>query len=172
MNLDQYKVTCKEHALRLDSNGKLLILKPTAAHHQTTEFLSKCALPDINFNKHFFRPKTLHLTKVLHETEELEIIDYKTVFAEELKKGTIEQYVGDGVIITELTYTVLEAQDVFLKRVLGELKQSLKFYSRDKHYATRFYLEDFKDSEQHKIDFTQIVLDNLKQVIQYTQDEL
>ena len=172
ITLEQYKVTCKEHAMRFDSNGKLLIFKPTAAPHQTVEFLANCPLPDITYNRHFFRPKTLHHTKVLHETDELEIIDYKVMFAEEMKRGTIEQYVGDGVIVTELNYTSIEAKEDFLKRVIKELEQSLNFYSKDKHYETRFYLDEFKDSQQHRLDFTNIILNNINQVIHYLSLEL
>lgn len=172
MNLDQYKITSKEQALRLDDKGKLLVFKPTIGDHKPVEFLTNCSLPNIDYNKHFFRPKALYKTKVLHETDELEIIDYKTMFAEEMKQGTIEQHIGDGVIITELTYAVLEDEKAFLKRVLKELEQSLTFYSKNKHYATRFYLKEYANDTQHKTDFTQIVLDNLKQVIKFVQEEL
>lgn len=172
MNLNDYKVTSKDQAIRFDNKGCLLVFKPTVGQHQTLEFLSSCSLPNIEYNKHFFRPKVLYKTKVLHETDELEIIDYKTMFAEELKQGVIEQHIGDGVIVTELTYTVLEDELSFLKRVLKELEQSLVFYSKDKHYATRFYLKEYADDVQHKLDFTQIVLENLKQVIKFVKVKL
>ena len=172
MNLDEYKVTSEGQAMRLDSKGCLLVFKPTVGQHQTLDFLSSCELPNIEYNKHYFRPKTLHKTKTLHETDQLEIIDYKTMFAEEMKKGTIEQYIGDGVIITCLNYTVLEDEKSFLKRVLKELEQSLDFYSKDKHYATRFNLKEYSDDTQHKLDFTQIVLENLKQVIKFVKVKL
>lgn len=169
MNLDEYKVTSEGQAIRLDSKGRLLVFKPTVGQHQTLDFLSSCELPNIEYNKHYFRPKTLHKTKVLHETDQLEIIDYKAMFAEEMKRGTIEQYIGDGVIITCLNYTVLEDEKVFLKRVLKELEQSLAFYSKDKHYATRFHLKEYSDNLQHKLDFTKIVLQNLEQVIKFVK---
>lgn len=172
MNLNNYKVTSKDQAMRFDSKGCLLVFKPTVGQHQTFEFLSNCVLPNIEYNKHYFRPKTLHKTKVLHVTDELEIIDYKTLFAEEMKKGTIEQYIGDGVIVTELNYTVIEDEQSFLKRVLKELEQSLAFYSKDKHYATRFHLKEHSNNLQHKLDFTQIVLENLKQVIKFVKVKL
>lgn len=172
MNLDEYKITSEDQAIRLDSKGCLLVFKPTVGQHQTLGFLSNCVLPDVEYNKHYFRPKTLHKTKVLHVTDELEIIDYKTLFAEEMKQGTIEQYIGDGVIVTELTYTLLEDEKSFLKRVLKELEQSLNFYSKDKHYATRFHLKECSDDMQHKIDFTQIVLENLRQVIKFVKVKL
>ena len=89
-----------------------------------------------------------------------------------MKKGTIEQYIGDGVIFTCLDYDVLEDEKSFLKRILKELEQSLAFYSKDKHYATRFYLKEYANDTQHKIDFTKIVLDNLKQVIKFVKEEL
>ena len=172
MKLDQYKITVKEQALRYDSKGNLLAFKPTAGEHKTIEFLSGCELPNTEYNKHFYRPKTFRLTKILHETDELEIIDYKTLFAEEMKQGTIEQYIGDGVIITELCYDSQESEKSFLKRVSKELEQSLAFYSKDKHYATRFYLKEYAEDTQHKIAFTKIVLDNLKQVIEFVKEEL
>ena len=170
MNLEQYKITSKGQALRYDNKGNLLVFKPTAGEHKTIELLTNCILPDINYNKHFYRPKTFRLSRTLHETDELEIIDYKTMFPEEMKKGTIEQYIGEGVIITCLNYNVLEDEKSFLKRVLKELEQSLAFYSKDKHYATRFYLKEYAEDTQHKIDFTQIVLDNLKQVIKFLKE--
>ena len=172
MNLDEYKITSEDQAMRFDSKGCLLVFKPTVGQHQTFDFLSNCVLPNIEYNKHYFRPKTLHKTKVLHVTDELEIIDYKTLFSEEMKQGTIEQYIGDGVIVTELTYTVIEDEKSFLKRVLKELEQSLNFYSKDKHYATRFHLKECLDDMQHKLDFTQIVLDNLRQVIKFVKVKL
>lgn len=172
MNINDYKVTSESQAVRFDSKGCLLVFKPTVGQHQTLDFLSNCVLPNIEYNKHYFRPKTLHKTKVLHVTDELEIIDYKTLFAEEMKKGTIEQYIGDGVIVTELNYTVKEDEKSFLKRVLKELEQSLNFYSKDKHYATRFHLKEYSDNLQHKLDFTQIVLENLKQVIKFVKVKL
>ena len=172
MSLDQYKITAKEQALRYDSKGKLLVFKPTVGDHKTVDLLTNCNLPDINYNKHFYRPRTFRLSKILHETDELEIIDYKTIFAEEMKQGTIEQYIGDGVIVTELLYDSSEDEKAFLKRVLKELEQSLSFYSKDKHYATRFYLKEYADDVQHKLDFTQIVLENLKQVIKFVKEEL
>ena len=172
MNLDGYKITAKEQALRYDNKGNLLVFKPTTGEHQTLDFLSSCNLPDINYNKHFYRPKTFRLSRVLHETDVLEIIDYKTMFAEEMKQGTIEQYIGDGVIVTGLVYDSQESEKAFLKRVLKELEQSLDFYSKDKHYATRFYLKEYADDAQHKIDFTRIVLENLKQVIKFVKVKL
>ena len=172
MNLNDYKVTNEDQAMRFDSNGCLLVFKPTVGQHQTLDFLSSCNLPNIEYNKHYFRPKALNKTKVLHETDRLEIIDYKTMFAEEMKKGTIEQYIGDGVIITCLNYTVLEDEKEFLKRVLKELEQSLSFYSKDRHYATRFHLKEYSDNLRHKLDFTQIVLENLKQVIKFVKVRL
>jgi len=172
MSLDQYKITSKEQVLRYDNKGNLLVFKPTVGEHKTIELLNNCNLPDINYNKHFYRPKTFRLSRILHETDELEIIDYKTLFVEEMKKGTIEQYIGDGVIVTELSYDSQESEKAFLKRVLKELEQSLAFYSKDKHYATRFYLKEYADDAQHKIDFTKIVLDNLKQVIKFVKEEL
>ena len=171
MNLDEYKVTAKEQALRYDNKGNLLVFKPTVGEHKTIELLTNCSLPDINYNKHFYRPKTFRLSRTLHETDELEIIDYKTIFAEEMKQGTIEQYIGDGVIVTELVYDSQESEKAFLKRVLSELEQSLAFYSKD-HYSTRFYLKEYADDAQHKIDFTKIVLDNLKQVIKFVKAKL
>ena len=172
MNLDQYKITSKKQALRYDNKCNLLVFKPTTGEHQTLDFLSSCNSPDINYNKHFYRTKTFKLSKVLHETDQLEIIDYKTMFSEEMKQGTIEQYIGDGVIVTELVYDSQESEKAFLKRVLKELEQSLDFYSKDKHYATRFYLKEYADDAQHKIDFTRIVLENLKQVIKFVKVKL
>ena len=172
MNLDQYKITSKEQALRYDNKGNLLVFKPTAGEHKTIELLTNCNLPDINYNKHFYRPKTFRLSRTLHETDQLEIIDYKTVFAEEMKQGTIEQYIGNGVIITCLNYNVLEDEKSFLKRVLKELEQSQAFYSEHKHYATRLYLKEYAEDAQHKIEFTKIVLDNIKQVIEFVKEEL
>ena len=172
MKLDQYKITAKEQAIRYDNKGNLLVLKPTAGEHKTIELLTNCSLPDISYNKHFYRPKTFRLSRILHETDELEIIDYKTLFAEEMEQGTIEQYIGDGVIITELYYESQESEKAFLKRVLIELEQSLAFYSKDKHYSTRFYLKEYTEDTQHKIDFTKIRLDNLKQVIKFVKEEL
>lgn len=172
MNLDLYKITAREQVLRYDNKGNLLVFKPTVGEHKTIEILTNCSLPDINYNKHFYRPKTFRLSRVLHETDELEIIDYKTLFAEEMKQGTIEQYIGEGVIVTELCYDSQESEKAFLKRVLKELEQSLAFYSKDKHYETRFYLKEYANDTQHKIDFTQIVLDNLKQVIKFVKEEL
>lgn len=107
----------------------------------------------------------------MHETDELEIINYKTLFAEEMKKGTIKQYIGDGVIITELCYDSKESEKAFLKRVLKELEQYLEFYSKA-HCSTRFYLKEYAEYTQHKIEFTKIVLDNLKQVIEFVKEEL
>ena len=172
MNLDEYKITAKEQSLRYDNKGNLLVFKPTVGEHKTVDLLNNCSLPDINYNKHFYRHKTFRLSRVLHETSVLEIIDYKTIFPEEMKQGTIEQYIGDGVIVTELSYTVTEDEKSFLKRVLKELEQSLGFYSKDKHYATRFYLREYADDAQHKIDFTKIVLDNIKQVIKFVKVKL
>lgn len=171
-DLNKYKITAKEQALRYDNKGNLLVFKPTVGEHKTIDLLTNCDLPDINYNKHFYRPKTFRLSRVLHETDVLEIIDYKTLFPEEMKLGTIEQYIGDGVIVTELNYTVTEDEKSFLKRVLKELEQSLDFYSKDKHYATRFYLKEYSDNLQHKLDFTQIVLENLKQVIKFVKAKL
>ncbi len=172
MNLDKYKITSKEQALRYDSKGNLLVFKPTVGEHRTIDLLSNCDLPNMEFNKYFYRPKIYNLSKILHETDTLEIIDYKTVFAEELKQGDIKQYIGDGVIITELIYPRQETKTQFLTRVLKELNQSLSFYGKDKHYATRFYLKELQHDTQHKIDFTSIVLDNIRQVIRYVEDEL
>ena len=172
MNLDEYKITAKEQALRYDNKGNLLVFKPTVGEHKTIEILTNCNLPDINYNRHFYRPKTFRLSRTLHETDELEIIDYKTLFAEEMKQGTIEQYIGDGIIVTELYYDSQESEKSFLKRVLKELEQSLAFYSKDKHYATRFHLKEHSDDMQHKLDFTQIVLENLKQVIKFVKVKL
>lgn len=169
MNLNDYKVTSESQAIRFDSKGCLLVFKPTVGQHQTLDFLSNCLLPNVEYNKHYFRPKTLHKTKILHVTDELEIIDYKTLFTEEIKKGKIDQYIGDGIIVTELNYTVLEDEKAFLKRVLKELEQSLDFYSKDKHYSTRFHLKEYSDNLQHKLDFTKIVLENLKQVIKFVK---
>ena len=171
MNLDQYKITAKEQALRYDNKGNLLVFKPTAGEHKTIELLTNCSLPDINYNKHFYRPKTFRLSKILHETDELEIIDYKNMFPEEMKQGTIEQYIGEGVIVTELCYDSQESEKAFLKRVLKELEQSLEVYSKA-HYSTRFYLKEYADDTQHELDFTKIVLDNLKQVIKFVKEEL
>ena len=172
MNLDEYKITAKEQALRYDNKGNLLVFKPTVGEHKTVDLLINCSLPDINYNKHFYRPKTFRLSRVLHETDKLEIIDYKIMFAEEMKQGTIEQYIGDGVIVTELYYDSQESEKEFLKRVIKELEQSLAFYSKDKHYATRFHLKEYSEDMQHKIDFTQIVLENLKQVIKFVKVKL
>ena len=118
MNLNQYKITSKEQALRYDNKGNLLVFKPTVGEHKTIELSTTCNLPDINYNKHFYRPKTFRLSRILHETDQLEIIDYKTLFPEEMKQGTIEQYIGDGVIVTELVYNSQESEKAFLKRVL------------------------------------------------------
>ena len=172
MKLDIYKITAKEQVLRYDNKGNLLVFKPTTGEHKTIDFLTNCSLPDTNYNKYFYRPKTFRLSRILHETDELEIIDYKTLFAEEMKQGIIEQYIGDGVIVTELSYASQESEKAFLKRVLRELEQSLAFYSKDKHYATRFYLKEYAEDAQHKIDFTKIVLDNLKQVIKFVKEEI
>ena len=172
MNLDGYKITSKEQALRYDNKGNLLVFKPTVGEHKTTDLLTNCSLPDINYNKHFYRPKTFRLSRTLHETDNLEIVDYKTLFAEEMKLGTIEQYIGDGVIVTELIYDSQENEKAFLKRALKELEQSLAFYSKDKHYATRFHLKEYSDDTQHKLDFTQIVLENIKQVIKFVKVKL
>ena len=172
MNLDEYKITAKEQALQIDSKGRLLVFKPTVGEHQTLDFLTNCNLPDIKYNKYFYRPNSFRLSRILHKTNQLEIIDYKTVFAEEMKQGTIEQYIGDGVIITCLDYTVLEDEKSFLKRVLKDLEQLLTFYSKDKHYATRFYLKEYAEDTQHRVEFTQIVLDNLKQVIKFVKEDL
>ena len=89
-----------------------------------------------------------------------------------MKQGTINQFIGDGFIVTELNYTVIEDEKSFLKRVLKELEQSLAFYSKDRHYATRFHLKEYSDNLQHKLDFTQIVLENLKQVIKFVKEKL
>ena len=94
------------------------------------------------------------------------------MFAEEMKQGKIEQYIGEGVIITELMYDSQESEKAFLKRVLSELEQSLAFYSKDKHYDTRFHLKEYSDDLQHKLDFTKIVLENLKQVIKFVKVKL
>ena len=172
MNLDEYKITTKEQALRYDNKGNLLVFKPTVGEHKTVDLLTNCSLPDINYNKHFYRPKTFRLSRTLHETDNLEIIDYKTMFPEEMKQGTIEQYIGDGVIVTELYCDSQESEKAFLKRVLKELEQSLEFYSKNNHYATRFHLKEYSDDTQHKLDFTQIVLENLKQVIKFVKVKL
>lgn len=108
MNYNDYKITSKDDVFRTDNKGELLILKPTIGKHVPLSVLRECNLPDLNYNKYFFRPKTYNVSKVLHETSDLVIIDYKEMFTEEMKQGTIEQYIGDGVIITELTYSAKE----------------------------------------------------------------
>ena len=172
MNLDIYKISTKEQALRRDNKGNLLVFKPIAGEQKTVDFLTNCNLPDINYNKYFYRPNSFRLSRILHKTNQLEIIDYKTIFSEEMKQGTIRQYIGEGIIVTELWYDSQESEKAFLKRVLIELEKSLAFYSKDKHYATRFYLKEYADDAQHKIDFTKIVLGNLKQVVKFVKEEL
>jgi len=170
-DLQAYKIVDKSQAIRFDDKGTLLVFKPTVGDFKTAETIANCPVPNLEFNKYFYRPKSLYREKVLHETDQLEIIDYKTMFPEEMKQGNIEQYIGDGVIVTILHYHVIEDNTAFLKRVLKELKASLEFW--DKHcYERRFYPKEFDLTDHEKEAFTQLVLNNIRKVIHYVEDEL
>ena len=170
INLKDYQVT-ENNIDQLVSVEKGYILNPFIAYKGWSKLNSLCdpILPNIGINAKFHRPKSLHKSKVLHTTDELEIVDV-SLFKDEVEalNGTIDQYIGDGEIITELIYHVKESKELFLKRVLRELQASYIFYSK-RGYEKRFYIEGMTDVE--KEEFTKIVLQNALTIINYLKGE-
>lgn len=169
-NLKDYEVT-QENIKQLVNVESGFILNPFIGYKGWSKLdeLSKVMLPNIEVNAKFYRKKNIHRTKVLHVTDELEIIDV-SLFKDEADKlnGNIEQYIGDGEIITELNYSVREDNEVYLKRVKNELLNSYLFYSK-KGYERRFYIEGMSDNEKEQ--FTSLVLSNAQTIINYLNVE-
>ena len=165
-NLIDYQVT-DENIKHLVDVEKGYILNPFISYKGWSKLDSLCnpILPNIEINAKFYRPKSLYKSKVLHTTDELEIVAI-SLFKDEVEKlnGKIEQYIGDGEIITELSYHVKETEELFLKRALQELEASYLFYSK-RGYEKRFYIEGMTDIE--KAEFTKIVLQNALTLINY-----
>lgn len=170
INLKDYQVT-EDNINQLVNVDKGYVLNPFIGYKgwNRLSYLCNPILPNIEINAKFYRPKYLRKYKVLHKTDELEIVDVD-LFKDEAEKlnGTIEQYIGDGEIVTELRYEVKESSEVFLKRVLKELQASYLFYSR-KGYEKRFYIEDMEDQQREQ--FTKIVLNNALIIINHLKGE-
>lgn len=166
INLNEYTVN-KNNASRLVNIEKGFILNPFVSYKGWSKIDDLCNvfLPDINFNAKFYRKKNIQLSKILHKTSELEIIDVSLFddIANEYN-GKIEQYIGDGEIITELYYSVKEDSQTFLNRVIKELEASYKFYST-KGYEKRFSIAGTGDDDC--IAFTKIVLNNALVLLNY-----
>lgn len=166
MNLKDYQVT-ENNIDQLVNVDKGYILNPFIGYKGWSKISSLCnpILPNIEINAKFYRPKSLHKSKVLHATDELEIVDV-SLFKDEVAavNGTIEQYISDGEIITELSYHVKETKEVFLKRALKELEASYLFYSKQ-GYEKRFYIEGMEDTQREE--FTKIVLNNALIIINH-----
>lgn len=166
INLSDYEVTTNNvhHLVNIELG---FILNPFIGYKgwNKIEDLCSATLPDINYNAKFYRKKNIPKCKTLHKTSELEIINIDQFKAEvDSCNGEIEQYIGDGEIITELTYFVEESSETYLKRVIKELESSYDFYSK-RGYEKRFYIEGMTDIE--KIDFTKLVLNNALILIHY-----
>lgn len=169
-NLKDYEVT-QENIRRLVNVESGFILNPFVGYKGWSKLneLAKVTLPNIEVNAKFYRKKNIHRTKTLHTTEELEIVDV-SLFQEEASKlnGTVEQYIGDGEIVTELRYSAREDSEAYLKRVKNELLNSYLFYSK-KVYERRFFIEGMNDSEKEQ--FTNLVLSNAQTIINYLNGE-
>lgn len=166
INLKDYQVT-DENIKQLVNVEKGYILNPFIGYKGWSKLKDLCTatLPDIQINSKFYRKKNLHKSKVLHKTNEVEIVDVNSFKDEaDALNGTIEQYIGDGEIITELNYSIREDSKSYLKRVLQELQASYLFYSKS-GYEKRFYIEGMTDIE--KEEFTKIVLQNALTLINY-----
>lgn len=170
VSLKDYEVTQEniQHLVNIEAG---FILNPFVSYKGWPKLgeLSKVKLPNIEVNAKFYRKKNIHRTKVLHTTNELEIVDV-SLFQDEVRKlnGTIEQYIGDGEIITELSYSVREDSEAYLNRVKNELLSSCLYYSR-KGYERRFFIKGMNDSEKEQ--FTNLVLSNAQTIINYLNGE-
>lgn len=166
INLDDYVVN-DSNVSQLVNIEKGFILNPFVSYKGWSKIddLSSVVLPNINFNAKFYRKKNIQLCKTLHKTSELEIIDL-SLFDDVANEynGKIEQYIGDGEIITELYYSVKEDSQTFLTRVIKELESSYKFYSA-KGYEKRFSIAGMSDDEC--VTFTNVVLNNALVLINY-----
>lgn len=166
INLDDYTVN-ENNVAKLVNIESGFILNPFVSYKgwNTIEELTNAVLPEPSLNAKFYRKKNIQLCKTLHKTSELEIIDI-SLFDDVAKEynGKVEQYIGDGEIITELSYSVKEDSQTFLKRIIKELEASYKFYSA-KGYEKRFSIEGMSDDEC--IAFTKIVLSNALVLINY-----
>lgn len=166
INLDDYTVN-ESNVSQLVNVEKGFILNPFVSYKgwRKIDDLCNVVLPDINFNAKFYRKKNIQLSKILHKTSELKIIDL-SLFDDVANEynGKIEQYIGDGEIITELYYSVKEDSQTFLTRVIKELEASYKFYSA-KGYEKRFSIAGMSDDECNT--FTKIVLNNVLVLLNY-----
>lgn len=168
INLSDYEVT-NDNIGNLVNVELGLILNPFVSYKGWSKIETLCniILPNIDYNAKFYRKKNIHKCKTLHTTNELEIIDIEQFKSEvDNHNGEIEQYIGDGEIITELTYFVKEDSKAYLKRIIKELKESYNFYSK-RGYERRFYIEGMTDLE--KVDFTKLVLSNALTLIEYLE---
>lgn len=166
INLKDYQVT-GENIKQLVNVEKGYILNPFIGYKGWSKLKELCTamLPNTQINSKFYRKKNIHKSKVLHKTNEVEIVDVNSFKDEaDALNGTIEQYIGDGEIITELNYSIREDSKSYLKRVLQELQASYLFYSKS-GYEKRFYIEGMTDIE--KEEFTKIVLQNALTLINY-----
>ena len=151
-------------------SGKLCIIRPQVAPFKPMQEIANASLPNMEYNRYYFRQRTNVAEKILHKTYNVEIIDYEALFPNECKQGKIVQYIQDDAIITALEYTTLESEAVFIKRVLHELNSTIKYFSDD-HQKTRFFLEGMiEQSDKEK--FTQIVLTNLNTVVKVLNNRL
>lgn len=173
INLNEYTVN-ESNVSQLVNIEKGFILNPFVSYKGWSKIDDLCnvILPNINFNAKFYRKKNIQLSKILHKTSELEIIDI-SLFNDVVNEynGKIEQYIGNGEIITELSYSVKEDSQAFLNRVIKELDASYKFYSV-KGYEKRFSIAGMSDDDC--VAFTKVVLNNALFLINYlnaTKDE-
>lgn len=166
INLNEYTVN-ENNVYQLVNIEKGFILNPFVSYKGWSKIDDLCnvVLPDINFNAKFYRKKNIQLSKILHKTSELKIIDV-SLFNDVVKEynGKVEQYIGDGEIITELSYSVKEDSQTFLNRAIKELEASYKFYSQH-DYEKRFFIEGMSDNE--RVTFTKIVLNNALVLLNY-----
>lgn len=166
INLNEYTVN-ENNVSQLVNIEKGFILNPFVSYKGWSKIDDLCnvVLPDINFNAKFYRKKNIQLCKTLHKTSELEIIDI-SLFDDVVNEynGKVEQYIGNGEIITELSYSVKEDSQAFLNRVIKELDSSYKYYSQH-IYEKRFFIQGMNADEC--IAFTKIVLNNALVLINY-----
>lgn len=169
INLNEYTVN-ESNVSQLVNIESGFILNPFVSYKgwNTIEELTNAVLPEPSLNAKFYRKKNIHLYKTLHKTSELEIIDI-SLFDDVVKEynGKIEQYIGDGEIITELSYSVKEDSQTFLKRTIKELESGYKYYSQY-GYEKRFSIAGMNDDEC--IAFTKIVLNNALVLFSYLKE--
>lgn len=164
IKLEDFKMKCLNDITSGNiKEGEMVFIKPTTQKLSIKD-LKSLIIPDIKINKYFYYRKNIRLSKILHSTYEVEIID-KSLFNAELlrvENGKVLQYIDNDKIVTELEYTRKESDKEYYNRVLSDLENALHVFDH-KHYDKRFFIDGMDDND--KLLYTEIIIDNIKFMI-------